>query len=115
MKKTKKELTNTQKINLLWKECQEWNQNNDYDGDLEYAINNGYKHWAVHLWVNSGASQYDFDIISSPQAEKERKMICDEAIFYECPDCNHIGMYSDHQGDEISCMSCGETAYLEEK
>lgn len=100
--------TNDEKFNLLYEELADWMQGNDYDGGLEYAFNNDFQLHAINLWMNTGASNYNFSVkIDAKEESKEVKALLAQAYILECPDCNHLGFYNDCEAESgDSCMSC---------
>lgn len=92
----------------LWNELLTWNEGNDHDGNLEYAIANDYQLHAVVLWENSGGSMLNITAGIDHKAEiKEIRALCDSADIFICPDCNHHGFYIKGELNEApECMSC---------
>lgn len=95
----------------LWEEVQEWNRGNDYDGDLEYAVNHNFQDVALFLWCGSGASQVKFKRcpVSFKAFRKECKAFNKAIDRFECKKCNHHGIYTKGEFKSITwCYSCGD-------
>lgn len=98
---------------LLWEEVQEWNRGNDYDGDLEYAINHNFQDVALFLWCGSGASNVRFKRcpVSLKAFQKECIELNLEIDRFVCNKCNHHGIYSKGEYASVDwCASCGDTS-----
>ena len=105
-------MDNQSKIELLYNDLGEFVNGSDYDGNLEYAYNNGYKLHACSLYLSTGAvsdavlSSIKGVVIDRDLELKEIEHLLGESHDYECKGCNHIGMYEEDQGKSITCMGC---------
>ena len=104
-------LSNDKLLELIIEDLESWMQGNDYDGDLEYAFENGYHLHAANLWLSSGAMSQEVTdkinengetvFINRTKELKEIDAMLKEAYIYECEHCNHHGFYNDDQGPSV--------------
>ena len=119
-----KKLNNKQKIDLILEDLEGYLSRGEDLSSLRYAYENGYYLHAASLWVSSGGMSEELEKkvlpvkINHKKEMKEINAICENAVIFICPDCNHhhfvgeselryIGLISEN---EIRCESCGGTA-----
>ena len=117
------QMTNDEKLELIYNDLAQWMDGNDFDGGLEYSFRNGYYLHPINLWLSSGAMSEEVEnklnacneviFINRTKELAEIKEICENASIYICPDCNHHAFLDDNEGDEIDCQSCLSIAKLE--
>lgn len=105
----------------FWKyyeELSDWMENNDYNGNIEFAFNNGFDVHAVQLWIGSGASSLDLPCPRYSREERaEIRALLKYADIFRCNHCNHHSYFcpGEIDSDEITCESCGKIMQIESR